>query len=103
MVTSLITLTASPKEVEKLIDQLDDSTLAVSETPFEQKKNDYEFKGKLLVDPRKAKPKYRNGALEYGPIEAALVLDYFVVHIDWHKKLGIPHEACIHIKDPCGH
>jgi hypothetical protein len=100
--TTLLTISAKPKEVEALIDTLDDASLGVTEEPFEEHKNDYEFKGKFRVDTRNAKPEYRFGALHYGPIKAELVVDYFVVYIDWHKKLGIPKKHCIKLKDPCG-
>lgn len=100
---SLITATLSGNELEHLVDYADDSAGKQNSEPFAGKFAVIDVAGSLDTDLTKAKPQYKLGALQYGPIEASVHIDHLDVVIDWHNALGIPHAVCLTLKDPCGH
>lgn len=100
--TTLVSASLTPKEVEKLIDLADNPSNTVTSSKLDYKDSNFDIKGTFDVDMTKAKPHYYAGKLVYGPASARIKIDHLKVKIDWHNALGIKKKVCLTIKDPCG-
>ncbi|MEW6996247.1 hypothetical protein AADZ86_00880 [Colwelliaceae bacterium BS250] len=86
-----------------MLDKADDSSQTMeTKEPFYEKKSSYEAKGYVDFHNRLAKPKYKRGAIIYGPIELKLYIEKFRIILDWHRMLGIKKRYCVTLIRACG-